>query len=74
MSIWPRAMSYSRPSSDNDRVGPVIACRVAAQGVEFRRGTWVETEPLSMMRPPARLLAFHHVEGVLNRRLHHRRG
>src|ERR1700679_3100585 len=45
-------MSYSRPSSDNDRVSPVNACLVAAYGVEFRRGTCAETDPLLMMRPP----------------------
>src|ERR1700736_1944747 len=45
-------MSYSRPSSDNERVNPVSACLVAAYGVEFLRGTWAETDPLLMMRPP----------------------
>ena len=29
MSIWPQAMSYSRPSSEVDLVRPVIACLVA---------------------------------------------
>ena len=30
MSIWPQAMSYWRPSSDNDLVRPVSPCLVAA--------------------------------------------
>ncbi len=29
MSIWPQAMSYSRPSSEVDLVSPVMACLVA---------------------------------------------
>ena len=28
ISIWPQAMSYSRPSSDSERVSPVKACLV----------------------------------------------
>src|SRR5688500_3109747 len=52
MSIWPHAMSYSRPSSEVDFVSPVIACLDAVYGAEFARGTCAEIEPLLIMRPP----------------------
>ena len=34
-------------------------------GVELRRGTWADTDPLLMMRPPCGCLALHHAERVL---------
>src|SRR5689334_19557512 len=58
MSIWPQAMSYLRPSSDVDRVRPVIACFVAVYGAEFGRGTYAEIDPLLMIRPPRGVCAF----------------
>src|SRR5437763_8035493 len=45
-------MLYSRPSSESERVNPVSACFVETYGVELRRGTCAETDPLLMILPP----------------------
>src|SRR5271168_2034900 len=52
MSICPQAMSCARPSRDNARVRPVIACLETVYGVEFGRGTCAESDPLLMILPP----------------------
>ena len=41
-----------------ERVKPVTACFVAVYGDELGRGTWAETEPLLMIRPPMGSCAF----------------
>src|SRR5215831_14631502 len=52
MSSCPTAMSYLRPSRELDLVSPVMPCLEAVYGAELARGTWADTEPLLMMRPP----------------------
>jgi hypothetical protein len=39
------------PVNDSDRVSPVSACLFRDVGVELRRGTCADTEPLLMMPP-----------------------
>ena len=51
-STWLQAMLYFRPSSDVARVIPVTACFVAVYGIEFGLGTYADSEPLLMIRPP----------------------
>src|SRR6266851_6055958 len=58
MSICPHAMSYLRPSSEVDRVRPVIPCLVDVYGAELGLGTCAEIDPLLMMRPPRGFCSF----------------
>src|SRR5215467_157298 len=51
-------MSYFRPSRAVDLVSPVMACFVAVYGPESGRGTYADTDPLLMIRPPRGFCSF----------------